>query len=120
MREFKFIRGIYTNENIFNSDEPEDCWFACDTNGDDVLFTTQTNEDFQERFVRLSSERLSELYTIRPSQFKAYANKTNDSSYSFHYKLDDKVYDGIYLIEVSLEQENILIRYSLNLYDGKV
>ena len=95
MREFKFIRGIYTNENIFNSDETEDCWLACDKNCDDVLFTAQNDEEFQERFVRLSSERLSELYTIRPSQFKAYANKTNDSSYSFHYELDDKVYDGI-------------------------
>ena len=93
MREFKFIRGIYTNENIFNSDETEDCWFACDKNGNNVLFTTQNNEDFQERFARLSSERLSELYTIRPSQFEVYAKNVNDI-YEFSYKLKDKVYDG--------------------------
>lgn len=103
MREFKFIRGIYTNENIFNSDETEDCWFACDKNGDDVLFTVQNNEEFQERFAELSSKRLSELYTIRPSQFKAYADKTNDSSYSFRYKLDDRVFNGIELFPVDVK-----------------
>lgn len=103
MREFKFIRGIYTNENIFNSDETKDCWIACDKNGKDVLFTVQNNEEFQERLVGLSSERLSELYTIRPSQFKAYAVKMNNSSYSFHYKLDDRVFNCIELFPADVK-----------------
>lgn len=95
MREFKFIRGKYTNENIFNSDETENCLFAYDSKGDLVQFTEKNDKDFQEKFADLSSDsRLSEIYTLRPSQFKISAQKESAGHYSFNFKADEKVYDG--------------------------
>jgi hypothetical protein len=50
MREFKFIRGKYTDENIFNSDETNNCLFAYDSKGSLVEFTEKNDKDFQDKF----------------------------------------------------------------------
>ena len=95
MREFKFIRGKYTNENIFNTDETSDCLFAYDSKGDLVPFIEKNDKDFQENFVGLSSgDRISEIYTFRPSQFNISAQKESAGHYSFNFKADEDVYDG--------------------------
>lgn len=95
MREFKFIRGKYTNENIFNTDETSNCLFAYDSKGDLVQFIEKNDKDFQEKFVGLSSvNRISEIYTFRPSQFKISAQKESAGHYSFNFKADEDVYDG--------------------------
>jgi hypothetical protein len=88
MREFKFIRGKYTDENIFNSDETKACLFAYDGKGDLVQFTEKNNKDFQDKFARLSSDdRISEIYTLRPSQFTVSA-KQESSGFDFEYEAD--------------------------------
>jgi hypothetical protein len=95
MREFKFIRGKYTNENIFNSDETKACLFAYDSEGSLVQFTEKNNKEFQDKFAELSSDnRLSEIYTLRPSQFKISAQKESAGHYSFDFKCNEDVYDG--------------------------
>lgn len=95
MREFKFIRGKYTDENIFNSDETNNCLFAYDSEGGPVEFTEKNNKEFQDKFVELSSDnRLSEIYTFRPSQFTISATQKSDSSYDFTFEADPNVYDG--------------------------
>lgn len=95
MREFKFIRGKYTDENIFNSDETGACLFAYDKEGTLVSFKEKNNEDFQNKFAGLSSDdRLSEIYTLRPSQFTISAKQKSDDSYDFTFTADEKVYDG--------------------------
>lgn len=95
MREFKFIRGKYTDENIFNTDETSNCLFAYDSKGDLVQFIEKNDKDFQEKFVGLSSDnRLSEIYTFRPSQFKISAQKESAGHYSFNFEADEDVYDG--------------------------
>ena len=89
MKEFKFIRGKYTNENIFNSDYAN-CLFACDKNGGDVSLDAINNEDFQDMIVNLSSEdRLSEVYTIRPSQFTVGATGVPGGIYSYNFTIND-------------------------------
>ena len=80
MREFKFIRGIYTNENIFNTDEISNCLFAYDSNGALVSFNEVNNDDFQQKF--LSPDRISKIYTFRPNQFTVSATK-EENSYPF-------------------------------------
>ena len=52
MREFKFIRGIYKDENIFSTAEKSSCLFAYDKNGKIVDFDTKNKEEFQKREVR--------------------------------------------------------------------
>lgn len=95
MREFKFIRGKYTNENIFNSDDTKACLFAYDRDGGLVQFTEKNNKEFQDKFAGLSSgDRLSEIYTFRPSQFKISAQKESAGHYSFNFEADEDVYDG--------------------------
>lgn len=95
MREFKFIRGKYTDENIFNSDETNNCLFAYDSEGGPVEFTEKNNKEFQDKFVELSSAaRLSEIYTFRPSQFTISAEQKSDDSYGFTFEANKKVYDG--------------------------
>lgn len=90
MREFKFIRGKYTNENIFNTDETSNCLFAYDSECVPVLFDEKNNYDFQQRF--LSPDRISEVYTFRPNQFTISATKEVDN-YSFTFKANKKTYD---------------------------
>ena len=90
MREFKFIRGKYTNENIFNTDETSNCLFAYDSEGALVSFDEKNDYDFQQRF--LSSDRISEVYTFRPNQFTISATKEVDN-YSFTFKANKKTYD---------------------------
>ena len=91
MREFKFIRGIYTNENIFNTDEISNCLFAYDSNGALVSFNEVNNDDFQQKF--LSSDRISKIYTFRPSQFTISATKEGES-YPFTFVANEKTYDN--------------------------
>lgn len=93
MREFKFIRGKYTNENIFNSDETKACLFAYDRDGGLVQFTEKNNKEFQDKFAGLSSgDRLSEIYTLRPSQFTVSA-KQESTGFDFTYKADQTAFD---------------------------
>lgn len=92
MSEFKFIRGKYTNEKIFNSDY-KDCLFACDKNGDDVSLNAVNNEEFQEKIVGLSPDRLSEIYTIRPSQIVVSAEASSKYQYSFTFEVNDNFID---------------------------
>ena len=88
MSEFKFIRGKYTNENIFNSDYTN-CLFACDKNGGDVSLDAINNKEFQENIVRLSSDRLSEIYTIRPSQITVGATGKSGGTYEYNFTVND-------------------------------
>lgn len=93
MREFKFIRGKYTDENIFNSDETKTCLFAYDRDGGLVQFTEKNNKEFQDKFAGLSSDdRLSEIYTLRPSQFTVSA-KQESTGFDFTYKADPTAFD---------------------------
>lgn len=93
MREFKFIRGKYTNENIFNSDETKACLFAYDRDGGLVQFTEKNNKEFQDKFAGLSSgDRLSEIYTLRPSQFTVSA-KQESSGFDFTYEAYPTAFD---------------------------
>lgn len=91
MREFKFIRGIYTNENIFNTDEISNCLFAYDNNGALVSFNEVNNDSFQKQF--LSPDRISKIYTFRPSQFTISATKEGES-YPFTFVANEKTYDN--------------------------
>lgn len=88
MSEFKFIRGKYTNEKVFNS-EYANCLFACDKNGDDVSLDAINNKEFQEKIVRLSSDRLSEIYTIRPSQITVSATGNPGGTYEYNFTVND-------------------------------
>ena len=91
MREFKFIRGIYTNENIFNTDEISNCLFAYDSNGALVSFNEVNNDGFQQKF--LSSDRISKIYTFRPSQFTISATKEGEN-YPFTFVANEMTYDN--------------------------
>ena len=91
MREFKFIRGIYTNENIFNTDEISNCLFAYDSNSALVSFNEVNNDAFQQKF--LSSDRISKIYTFRPSQFTISATKEGES-YPFTFVANGMTYDN--------------------------
>lgn len=94
MREFKFIRGKYTDENIFNSDETKACLFAYDSEGNLVQFTEKNNKEFQDKFAGLSSDdRLSEIYTLRPSQFTVSA-KQESTGFDFTYKADETAFNN--------------------------
>ena len=90
MREFKFIRGICTNENIFNTDEISNCLFAYNSEGELVAFNEVNNDGFQQKF--LSPDRISKIYTFRPSQFTISATKDGDS-YPFTFIANKKTYD---------------------------
>lgn len=91
MREFKFIRGIYTNENIFNTDEISNCLFAYNSKGELVSFNEVNNDAFQQKF--LSSGRISKIYTFRPSQFTISATKEGES-YPFTFVANEMTYDN--------------------------
>lgn len=91
MREFKFIRGIYTNENIFNTDEVSNCLFAYNSKGELVSFNEVNNDAFQQKF--LSPDRISKIYTFRPNQFTISATKDVDD-YSFTFVANEMTYDN--------------------------
>ena len=94
MREFKFIRSLYKDENIFSTYEKSSCLFAYDKNGDIVDFDTKNDKTFQKRFADLSNEqRLSEIYTLKPNQFTVGATGVPGGSYSFAFTANTKVED---------------------------
>lgn len=96
MREFKFIRGLYKDENIFNSDETNDGLFACDKNGENIRFDVKNDKSFQDKIARLSStERVSKIYVIRPDQVIIKGEKISDGSYSYEYSLKDETFDHL-------------------------
>lgn len=101
MREFKFIRGIYTNENIFNTDEISNCLFAYDSKGALVSFNEVNNDAFQQNF--LSSDRISKIYTFRPSQFTISATKEVES-YPFTFVANEKTYDNSESIPIEVRK----------------
>ena len=91
MREFKFIRGICTNENIFNTDEISNCLFAYNSKGELVSFNEVNNDGFQQKF--LSPDRISKIYTFRPNQFTISATKEGNS-YPFTFVANKMTYDN--------------------------
>lgn len=94
MREFKFIRGIYKDERIFNTDETNDTLFALYGDGSHISLDIKNDEDFQKKIAGLPSEE-REIYTIRPSQFNVKATRQPNDDYAFEYNLDGKfAYDG--------------------------
>ena len=93
MREFKFIRGIYKDEKIFNTDETDGTLFALRGDGNPISLDIKNNETFQETIAGLEPDN-REIYTVRPSQFKVTATKQNDGEYTVTYKLNEKTYDG--------------------------
>lgn len=93
MREFKFIRGIYKDENVLSQDETRDTLFALYGDGSSILLDTKNDEDFQEKIVGLKSDN-REIYTVRPSQFSVKATKQNNGEYTVTYTLNEKTYDG--------------------------
>ena len=101
MREFKFIRGIYTNENIFNTDEISNCLFAYDSNGALVSFNEVNNDDFQQKF--LSPDRISKIYTFRPNQFTISATK-EENSYPFTFVANEMTYDNSEVIPPNVKE----------------
>lgn len=101
MREFKFIRGIYTNENIFNTDEISNCLFAYDSKGGLVSFNEVNNDAFQQKF--LSSDRISKIYTFRPSQFTISATKEGES-YPFTFVANEMTYDNSESIPIEVRK----------------
>ena len=101
MREFKFIRGIYTNENIFNTDEISNCLFAYDSKGELVSFNEVNNDAFQQKF--LSSDRISKIYTFRPSQFTISATKEGES-YPFTFVANEMTYDNSESIPIEVRK----------------
>lgn len=92
MREFKFIRGIYKNENILNQYETKDTLFALYKNGSPVSLEVKNDEEFQKTIIGLDSDK-REIYTIRPSQFEFAAEKQDNGGYTFTYNLNRLVYD---------------------------
>jgi hypothetical protein len=94
MREFKFIRGIYKDEKIFNTDETDGTLFALYKNGGSVSLDIKNDETFQKTIADLESDN-REIYTIRPSQFNVEATRQSNNTYAFEYDLDGKfVYDN--------------------------
>lgn len=93
MREFKFIRGIYKDESIFNIDETNKSLFALYKNGEFISFNTKNDDGFQNYIANLQPED-REIYTLRSTQFKASANKTSDGPYSFEFEVYGNVYDN--------------------------
>lgn len=95
MREFKFIRGLHKDENIFSTAEKSSCLFAYDKDGKIVSFDAKNDETFQKRFADLSNEqRLSEIYTLKPNQFTVDATGVPGGSYSFNFTANINVEDG--------------------------
>ena len=101
MREFKFIRGIYTNENIFNTDEISNCLFAYDSEGELVSFNEVNNDGFQQKF--LSPDRISKIYTFRPNQFTVSATKEGNS-YPFTFVANEMTYDNSEVIPPNVKE----------------
>lgn len=90
MREFKFIRGVYTNDDIFDENEKANCLIACDSEGDEVSLAEKNDDSFQKRFA--SESHLSEIYTLRQNQFEVEATRTGNGSdsYSLNFVINDE------------------------------
>lgn len=93
MREFKFLRGIYKDERIFNTDETDGTLFALYGNGNPASLDIKNDEDFQKKIAGLPSEE-REIHTIRPSQFVVSAEKKNNENYTITYELNKRTYDN--------------------------
>lgn len=93
MREFKFLRGIYNDERIFNTDETNGTLFALYGDGKLASLDAKNDEDFQKTIANLKPDT-REIYTVRPSQFVVSAEKKNDENYTITYELNKRVYDN--------------------------
>lgn len=69
MKEFKFIRGKYTNESIFDSNVTENALFAYDGTSQLIDLDTENNQDFQNYIARIANDRVADIYTFFSSQF---------------------------------------------------
>lgn len=69
MKEFKFIRGKYTNESIFDSNVTENALFAYDGTSQLIGLDTENNQDFQNYIARIANDRVADIYTFFSSQF---------------------------------------------------
>lgn len=119
MREFKFIRGVYTNDDIFETDEKANCLIACDSEGDEVSLAEKNDDNFQKRFA--SESHLSEIYTLRQNQFEVEATRTGNGSdsYSLNFIINDEFPSNLKTkantllnskIEAQIESPNLILK----------
>lgn len=75
MKEFKFVRGVYTNKSLFDNTTKNNSLFILDTKGVEVGLNAIDNESTQTQLVGASdANRDCKLYTITPEQITMKGN----------------------------------------------
>lgn len=87
-KEFKFVRGLYTDKPLFDDTIKEESLFILNQKGEEMGFEDKDDEPTQKKLLNASSsvERERKLYTITPEQITMEGNLVrgeNNNSYSF-------------------------------------
>lgn len=80
MKEFKFIRGVYTNKPIFDSDILKDSLIILNKNGDEVGLESIDDAPTQKFLLGASEGKVCKLYNITPDQIIMEGNLLQNES----------------------------------------
>ncbi|MBQ2395893.1 MAG: hypothetical protein II304_02455 [Bacteroidales bacterium] len=85
MKEFKFVRGVYTNKQLFDGDTIDESLFILDANCTEVRLDAIDNESTQTQLVAASeANRDCKLYTITPAQITMKGDLTQSTNGNFY------------------------------------
>lgn len=67
-KEFKFIKGLYTNKNLFDDEIVNESLIILDSNSVQVVPSAIDDANTQSQLINASNDNVCKLYTITPSQ----------------------------------------------------
>lgn len=67
-KEFKFIKGLYTNKNLFDDEIVNESLIILDSNSVQVAPSAIDDANTQSQLINASNDNVCKLYTITPSQ----------------------------------------------------
>lgn len=111
-KEFKFIKGVYTENPLFNDDIRQSL-LILDELGDPIDFEAVDNKETQDALIRVSDNNVCKLYTVTSNQITVEGTLKAPNTYNFTACAKDQCESGEKIPEIALNRANDLLKTGL-------
>lgn len=111
-KEFKFIKGVYTENPLFNDDIRQSL-LILDELGNPIDFEAVDNKETQDALIRVSDNNVCKLYTVTSNQITVEGTLKAPNTYNFTACAKGQCESGEKIPEKALNRANDLLKTGL-------
>lgn len=111
-KEFKFIKGVYTENPLFNDDIKQSL-LILDKSGNPIDFEAVDNKETQDSLIRVSDSNVCKLYTVTSNQITVEGTLKAPNTYNFTACAKGQCESGENIPEIALNKANDLLKTGL-------